>query len=130
MGYGMPAAFAAKLVFPERQVVVVVGDGGFQMTVGELALARRLNLAVPTIVLNDGWLGLMKVKQERKGYPLSGVYLGKPVESPPHYFGVPCRPAKNPQAFSDALDWAFRLTGPSVIEVFIDVGSYSQTVFD
>jgi acetolactate synthase-1/2/3 large subunit len=130
MGYGMPAAFAAKLVLPERQVVAVVGDGGFQMTVGELALARRLNLAVPTIVLNDGWLGLMKVKQERKGYPLSGVYLGQPVESPPHYFGVPCRPAKNPEAFSDALDWAFSLTGPSVIEAFIDVGSYSQTVFD
>ena len=94
MGYGMPAAFAAKLVFPERRVVTVVGDGGFQMTVGELALARRLNLSVPTIVLNDGWLGLMKVKQERKGYALSGVYLGQPVESPPHYFGVPCRPAK------------------------------------
>ena len=130
MGYGMPAAFAAKLVFPERRVVAVVGDGGFQMTVGELALARRLNLAVPTIVLNDGWLGLMKVKQERKGYTLSGVYLGEPVESPPHYFGVPCRPAKNPQAFSDALDWAFGLTGPSVIEAFIDVASYSQTVFD
>ncbi|HSE90668.1 MAG TPA: thiamine pyrophosphate-binding protein [Candidatus Binatia bacterium] len=130
MGYGMPAAFAAKLVLPERQVVAIVGDGGFQMTVGELALARRLNLAVPTIVLNDGWLGLMKVKQERKGYPLSGVYLGQPVESPPHYFGVPCRPAKNPEAFSDALDWAFSLTGPSVIEAFIDVGSYSQTVFD
>ncbi len=130
MGYGMPAAFAAKLVFPERRVVTVVGDGGFQMTVGELALARRLNLAVPTIVLNDGWLGLMKVKQERKGHTLSGVYLGEPVESPPHYFGVPCRPAKNPQAFSDALDWAFGLTGPSVIEAFIDVASYSQTVFD
>ena len=69
------------------------------------------NLAVPTIVLNDGWLGLMKVKQERKGYTLSG--LGKPVESPPHS-GVPCRPAKNPEAFIDALDWAFGLTGPSV----------------
>ena len=130
MGYGMPAAFAAKLVFPERRVVTVVGDGGFQMTAGELALARRLNLAVPTIVLNDGWLGLMKVKQERKGYRLSGVYLGKPVEPPPHYFGVPCRPAKNPQDLSDALDWAFNLAGPSVIEAFIDVASYSQTVFD
>ena len=130
MGYGMPAAFAAKLVLPERQVVAVVGDGGFQMTVGELALARRLNLAVPVIVLNDGWLGLMKVKQERKGYALSGVYLGEPVESPPHYFGVPCRPAKNAKDFSASLDWALGLNGPSVVEAFIDVGSYSQTVFD
>jgi acetolactate synthase-1/2/3 large subunit len=130
MGYGMPAAYAAKLVFPERPVVCVVGDGGFQMTAGELALARRLRLAVPIVVLNDGWLGLMKVKQERKNYRLSGVHLGDPVDSPPHYFGVPCRPAKNPEAFSGALDWAFSLTGPSVIEAFIDVEPYSQTVFD
>ena len=55
--------------------------------------ARRLGIAVPVVVLNDGWLGLMKVKQERKGYPLSGVRLGEPPPSPAHYFGVPCRPA-------------------------------------
>ena len=130
MGYGMPAAYAAKLVFPNRTVACVVGDGGFQMTAGELALARRLNLAVPVIVLNDGWLGLMKVKQERKNYPLSGVWLGEPPDSPPHYFGVPCRSAKTAQAFRDALDWGLALDGPSVIEAFVDVESYSSTVFD
>ena len=63
------------------------------MTAGELSLARRLNLEVPVVVLNDGWLGLMKVKQERRNLPLSGVELGRPPESPPHYFGVPCRGA-------------------------------------
>jgi acetolactate synthase I/II/III large subunit len=130
MGYGMPAAYAAKLVLPDRAVVAVVGDGGFQMTAGELALARRLNLAVPVIVLNDGWLGLMKVKQERKNYALSGVHLGVPPESPPHYFGVPCRPAKTPEQFHDAVCWALALGGPSVIEAFIDAETYSTTVFD
>lgn len=130
MGYGMPAAYAARLVFPERAVVCVVGDGGFQMTAGELALARRLNLAVPIVVLNDGWLGLMKVKQERKNYPLSGVRLGVPPESPSHYFGVPCRAAKNPREFRAALDWAGTLDGPSVIEAFVDAEAYSATVFD
>ena len=130
MGYGMPAAYAAKLVYPDRSVVAVVGDGGFQMTAGELALARRLNLALPVIVLNDGWLGLMKVKQERRNYPLSGVRLGAPPDSPPHYFGVPCRSAKTAKDFSAALDWAFALNGPSVIEAFIDAESYSATVFD
>jgi thiamine pyrophosphate-dependent acetolactate synthase large subunit-like protein len=89
-----------------------------------------LNLAVPTIVLNDGWLGLMKVKQERRSFPLSGVHLGDPVESPTHYFGVPCRPAKTAEDFRRALDWAFNLAGPSVIEAFVDVSSYSQTIFD
>ena len=130
MGYGMPAAYAAKLVHPGRPIVCVVGDGGFQMTAGELALARRLNLAVPIVVLNDGWLGLMKRKQEHNQNPLSGVYLGAPPESPAHYFGVPCRGAKNPDEFRSALDWAFTLAGPSVIEAFTDVESYSATVFD
>jgi acetolactate synthase I/II/III large subunit len=130
MGYGMPAAYAAKLVYSDRPVVCVVGDGGFQMTAGELALVRRLNLAVPTIVLNDGWLGLMKVKQERRNYPLSGVRLGDPPDSPPHYFGVPCRAARNSAEFRAALDWAGTLNGPSVIETFIDAEAYSTTVFD
>ena len=130
MGFGMPAAYAAKLVHPQRPVVAVVGDGGFRMTVGELDLARRLNLQVPVIVLNDGWLGLMKVKQERRQYPLSGVQLADPPPSPPHYFGVPCRAATSTVEFEQALRWALDLGGPSVIEAFIDVESYSQTVFD
>ena len=130
MGYGMPAAYAAKLVHPERVVVGVVGDGCFQMTAGELALARRLRLKAPIVVLNDGWLGLMKIKQEKRGYGLSGVHLGAPVDSPPHYFGVPCRPARNVSEFDAALDWALALDGPSVVEAFIDVAPYSETVFD
>jgi acetolactate synthase-1/2/3 large subunit len=130
MGYGMPAAYAAKLVHADRPVACVVGDGGFQMTAGELALARRLNLAVPVIVLNDGWLGLMKVKQEKRNYPLSGVRLGAPPESPAHYFGVPCRAAKTPDEFRQAVGWAMALGGPSVIEAFVDADGYSPTVFD
>jgi len=130
MGFGMPAGYAAKLVHPDRTVVTVVGDGGFQMTAGELALARRLGLSVPVIVLDDGWLGLMKVKQERRPYPLYGVDLGQPVDPPAHYFGVPCRGAATDEEFSDALQWALKLGGPSVIQVRIDAESYSHTVFD
>ena len=130
MGFGMPAAFTAKLVHPERLVVGVVGDGCFQMTAGELAVARRLGLAVPIVVLNDGWYGLMKVKQEHQEYAYSGSFLGTPPDSPAHYFGVPCRAARDEEALRDALDWGLGLDGPSVIEVFIDVEPYSQTVFD
>ena len=130
MGFGMPAAYAAKMVHPDRAVAGVVGDGGFQMTAGELAVARRRGLPVPVVVLNDGWLGLMKVKQERKGLPLSGVDLGPRVDSPAHYFGVPCRSARDPQEFREAIGWGLDLGGPSVIEAFIDVAPYSLTVFD
>lgn len=130
MGYGMPAAYAAKLVYPQKSIVGVVGDGCFQMTAGELAMARRLGIAVPIVVLNDGWLGLMKVKQERKGYDYSGVYLGEPPASPPHYFGVPCRGVREKREFENAIDWGLSLNGPSVIEAFVDVKPYSETVFD
>ncbi len=130
MGFGMPAAYAAKLVHPDRAIVGVVGDGCFQMTAGELATARRLGLAVPIIVLNDGWLGLMKVKQEHWEYPLYGVELGEPPPTPEHYFGVPCRAARNVASLRDALCWALEQRGPSVVEAFVDVESYSSTVFD
>ena len=130
MGYGMPAAYAAKLVHPGRTVVALIGDGCFQMTVGELATAARLGLRVPTVVLNDGWLGLMKVKQERLGYGSSGAVLGEQPEPPAHYFGVPVRAARDEGALRSALAWALGLDGPSVIEAFIDVGPYSETVFD
>lgn len=130
MGYGVPAAYAAKLARPERTVVGVVGDGGFQMTVGELATARRLGLRVPVIVLNDGWLGLMKVKQERLGLPYEGAFLGEQVGPPAHYFGVPVRAARDERSLRAALDWALALDGPSVIEAFIDVEPYSTTVYD
>lgn len=130
MGYGIPAAYAAKLVHPERAVVGVVGDGCFQMTAGELALGRRLNLAAPIVVLNDGWLSLLRVKQERKDYGVNGVNLGEPVPSPEHYFGVPCRGVHSEADLVNALTWALSLNGPSVIEAFIDTAPYSQTVYD
>jgi acetolactate synthase-1/2/3 large subunit len=130
MGYGIPAAFAAKLVRPEATVVAVVGDGGFQMTAGELAVGHRLGLSVPIIVLNDGWYALMKVKQEHRDYAYSGSFLGPPVEPPEHYFGVPCKSVHNEVEFESALGWALSVEGPSVIEAFIDVETYSRTVFD
>jgi len=130
MGYGMPSAYAAKLAFPDRLVVGVVGDGGFQMTVGELAMARRLGLAVPIIVLNDGWLGLMKVKQERLSLAYSASALGKQMEPPAHYFGVPVRAARTLDEVGEALRWGLALDGPSLIEAFVDVEPYSKTVFD
>ena len=76
MGFGLPAAIAAKLAEPDRPTVCLIGDGCFQMTCGELATARRMGLAIPVVVLNDGWLGLIKVKQMRRQYAHVGTALG------------------------------------------------------
>ena len=72
----------------------------------------------------------MKVKQERREYPLSGVELGARVNPPPHYFGVPCRSATSIEEVEAAIQWGLNRAGPSVIEAFIDVEPYSATVFD
>jgi acetolactate synthase I/II/III large subunit len=130
MGYGIPSAYAARLVHPDRGVVAVVGDGCFAMTAGELTVGRRLNLAVPVVVLNDGWLSLIKVKQDRRGFENSGVRVGEPPPSPAHYFGVPVKGARTPQEMAQALDWAFAQDGPTVVEAFIDAAPYAQTVYD
>jgi acetolactate synthase-1/2/3 large subunit len=130
MGFGMPAAYAAKLVHPDRPVVALIGDGCFAMTAGELTLARRLGLRVPVVVLNDGWLSLIKVKQQHRELGISGVHLGDPPPSPEHYFGVPVRPARDTKELSAAVDWAFAHDGPTVIEAFVDAEEYLKTVYD
>jgi acetolactate synthase-1/2/3 large subunit len=137
MGYAIPAALAAKLSQPERPVMAILGDGCFQMTVGEMATAKRLGLSIPFIVLNDGDLGLIRVKQERKRYGIYGVDLvskenegRKDIDPPPHYFGVPCVVARSSGELRKPLKAAFEAGGPTVIEVFIDGRAYSKTIFD
>src|SRR5262249_12757078 len=91
MGFGLPAAIAAKLARPQAPVVCLLGDGCFQMTCGEVATAKRLGIALPIVVLDDRWLALIKVKQIRRQFPLYGTELQAEEyrEPPAHYFSVP-----------------------------------------
>jgi thiamine pyrophosphate-dependent acetolactate synthase large subunit-like protein len=100
------------------------------MTAGELAVMRRLGLPLPIVVLNDGWLALIKLKQQGKSYGVDGSFLGEPPVTPPEYFGVPTRAVHDEAGLREALDWGMSLDGPSVIEAFIDPDSYARTVYD
>ncbi|MNJ58890.1 Acetolactate synthase isozyme 1 large subunit [compost metagenome] len=64
MGYGVPAAIAAKLRHPERQVVCLAGDGCFLMTSQELATVKQHRLAIVFIVFNNGMYGTIRMHQE------------------------------------------------------------------
>jgi acetolactate synthase-1/2/3 large subunit len=132
MGFGLPAAIAAKLSRPDRPVVCLIGDGCFQMTCGELAVARRLGLNLPVVVLDDRWLSLIKVKQERRSLSHYGTELfTQAYESPPaHYFGVPVRGVRSAPELEVALSQALQAAGPTVIEAVVDAEHYSQTVYD
>ncbi len=63
MGFGFPAALGAKLVHPEREVVAVLGDGDFMMTVQDLETAVREGIGVKVLVLNDGMYRVLDVRQ-------------------------------------------------------------------
>lgn len=78
MGYGLPAAMAAKLLDRDRQVVAMIGDGGLGMYLGELETLARLRLGIPVVVFADRQLSLIVLGQERRGYPRCGVDFGSP----------------------------------------------------
>ncbi|HUP95148.1 MAG TPA: thiamine pyrophosphate-binding protein [Burkholderiales bacterium] len=132
MGFGMPAAIAAKMARRDLPVVCIVGDGCFQMTCGELAVARRERLAIAFVVLDDRWLSLIKVKQERRALEHYGTELFEDeYQAPPaHYFGVPAVGVRSPDALERELEKALRGEGPTVIEALVDPAHYSETVYD
>jgi acetolactate synthase-1/2/3 large subunit len=132
MGFGIPAAIAAKLARPERPVVALIGDGCFQMTCGEVAVARRLGLQLPIVVLDDGWLSLIEVKQRRRGLAVHGTALGASGwdEPPAHYFGVPVVAVRTADALAKALRGALDSGHPTVIEAAVDAAQYRETVYD
>ena len=78
MGAGLPSAMAAKLVFPDRQVVAICGDGGFMMNSQELETAVRLGMNLIVLILRDDAYGMIKWKQANMGFDNFGLDYGNP----------------------------------------------------
>ncbi len=78
MGAGLPSAMAAKMVFPERHVMAICGDGGFMMNSQELETAVRLNLDLVVLILNDSAYGMIQWKQANMEFPNFGLEFGNP----------------------------------------------------
>lgn len=78
MGIAMPGALAAKLVYPDRKVVAVTGDGGFMMNCQELETALRVGTPFVTLIFNDGGYGLIEWKQQNHFGHSAFVHFGNP----------------------------------------------------
>jgi acetolactate synthase-1/2/3 large subunit len=102
------------------------------MTVGELATARRQGLAIPVVVLDDRWLSLIQIKQEKRQYAQYGsqVEMNLYDEPPTHYFGVPAVGVRDEVGLKRELEKALEADGPTVIEAVVDATHYMDTVFD
>ncbi len=122
MGYGAPAAVAAKSVFPERTVVCFAGDGCFMMHGQELATAVQYGLKIIILVINNGMYGTIRMHQER-AYPerVSGTELVNPdFAAYARAFGANGELVEQTDEFAPAFERAMAADGPTVIEVRID----------
>lgn len=119
MGYGIPAALGAKVAFPERTVVAVVGDGCFQMCGMELATMVQEKLPIVILLINDNCLSLIKATQHQR---YGGRYLGVDLHNPDFVrfaeaFGVRAWRVDSDPAFETALADAVAGGEPALIEV-------------
>jgi acetolactate synthase-1/2/3 large subunit len=129
MGFGVPAAIAAKIARPEAPVVCVTGDGGFMMMAGEMATAKRLGLPIVFVILQDRALALIRIKQQRRGHETAETLLcGTEVCPTAHQFGVPVLSAVCEDSYRTALEQAMASEGPTVIEAAIDISEYQNII--
>ncbi len=128
MGYGLPAAIAAKLAHPERTVVALAGDGCLLMTAQEMATAVQYGLPIVIIVANNGMYGTIRMHQERH-YP--GRVVGTTLVNPDFValarsFGVAAERVELTEAFLPALRRALATEQPALIELRTDPEAISM----
>lgn len=122
MGYGLPAAIAAKRVHPQRPVVCLAGDGCFLMTGQELATAVQYQLNVVIIVVNNSQYGTIRMHQEHQ-FP--GRVIGTGLRNPDftalaRAYGAWAACITATAEFADALAQALAQDGPALLELKVD----------
>lgn len=129
MGAGLGAGMAAKLLNPDKKVIVVVGDGGFIMSMSDLETARRLNLDMVIVIINDNGYGMIKWKQNGMDLPNFGLEFSNPdfVKLADSY-GLKGVRVESAEEFAVALQNALDEGGLQIIDLPIDY-SENNTYF-
>ncbi|QCL85746.1 thiamine pyrophosphate-binding protein [Agrobacterium pusense] len=129
MGYGLPAAVAAKHLFPEREVICFAGDGCFMMHGQEFITAVRYGLPIITVLVNNGTYGTIRMHQERE-YPgrVSGTDLVNPdFNAFAKAYGGHGETVERTQDFAAAFERARASGKPAIIEVKLDAEAITPT---
>jgi len=122
MGFGLPAAIGAKLAMRDKQVVAVVGDGGFQMTNQELATAVQYNLPVKVVIMNNGYLGMVRQWQEMfydRAYSEVDLSVSPDFVKLAEAYGAVGFRATRPEELRDVLAEGLAYEGVAVIDVAV-----------
>jgi acetolactate synthase-1/2/3 large subunit len=123
MGYGVPAAVAAALRYPDRTVIVPAGDGDFQMNGQEIATAIRHHADLLILVIDNGAYGTIRMHQERE-YPrrVSGTQLVNPdFAALARAYGAWAATVETTDAFAPALDEAMAQPGVKLLHLKTDI---------
>jgi acetolactate synthase-1/2/3 large subunit len=125
MSYSLPAAMAARLLFPDRPILCTIGDGGFGMTLADIETCVRRRLHFVTVVFNDNSLSLIDVAQQRRGHPTLGVRYG-PIDfaSATAAMGAWSRRVDTMAELDAAVSEAQRADRPAVIDAVVDPAEY------
>ncbi|HVN58689.1 MAG TPA: thiamine pyrophosphate-binding protein [Bacteroidales bacterium] len=129
MGFSIPAANSVQLNRPGSRVAAITGDGGFLMSAGELMTARRYNLPVKIIVMSDGELNLIRLKQiwkEINPYGTS-IYDGH-LFSSDSFLGIRVLNAENELELRHCVRTALGLAAPVIVNAVIDPDDYKWLV--
>ncbi len=126
MGAGLPSAMAAKMVYPDRKVIAICGDGGFMMNSQELETAVRMKLDLVIVVLNDSAYGMIKWKQHGMGFEDFGLDYNNPdfVQYAESYGAKGHRINSNPE-FKETLEKCQADGGVHLIDLPVD---YSENI--
>jgi acetolactate synthase I/II/III large subunit len=121
MGAGLPFAIAASLIYPERKIIAVRGDGGFMMNSQELETALRLKLSMVVLILCRSAYGMIKWKQTQMGFVNFGLDFNNPdfVKYAESYSANGYRMTAS-KDLATILTTCFAKSGVHVIEVAID----------
>jgi acetolactate synthase-1/2/3 large subunit len=122
MGFGFPAAMAAKLVHPDRPVVAVLGDGDFLMTVQDLETAVREGIAVKVLVMNDNMYRVLNLRQRTqfRGRVIGTVHGNPDLAALARSFGATGLRVERPEEIAPSLREMLDSEGPAVVEVVSD----------
>ena len=130
MGYGLPAAIAAKLAKPEQTVVVLAGDGCFQMTSQELGTAVQADAAIIVLVIDNGMYGTIRMHQEVNfpGRVSATDLLNPDFAAIARAYGLFATTVHNAGQFPEAFSQAHASQKPALIHIQVDSDALTPTL--
>jgi acetolactate synthase-1/2/3 large subunit len=123
MGYGFPAAIGAQVAFPERTVIDIAGDGSIQMNIQELATAVQYKLPVKVMIINNGYLGMVRQWQSlfyKRRYSHTSLVVSPDFVKLAEAYGAHGIRVKEPNDVVDAIREALSIKGPVFVDFVVE----------